>query len=54
MWSWVQAGHVAEQHVREELERTGAPADAREVFEEVALGAEFVEFLTVPAYELLD
>jgi malate synthase len=28
-------------------------ADARHVFEQVALGDEFVDFLTVPAYELL-
>jgi len=28
--------------------------DARAVFEEVALGDDFVEFLTIPAYELLD
>jgi malate synthase len=54
VWSWVRAGHVPEERVREELERTGAPADAREVFEEVALSEELVEFLTVPAYERLD
>jgi malate synthase len=54
VWSWVQAGHFSEQRVLEELERTGAPADAREVFEEVALGEEFVEFLTAPAYARLD
>jgi malate synthase len=28
--------------------------DAREVFERVALEDEFVEFLTIPAYALLD
>jgi malate synthase len=28
--------------------------EAREVFEKVALGDEFVEFLTIPAYDLLD
>jgi malate synthase len=48
----------------EELERihqaagAGYPADlakrAREIFEEVALAEDFVEFLTLPAYELLD
>jgi malate synthase len=28
--------------------------DARSVFEDVALGDPFVEFLTLPAYELID
>jgi malate synthase len=28
--------------------------EARRVFEQVALAGEFVEFLTLPAYELLD
>jgi malate synthase len=32
----------------------GRWSDAREVFEQVALADEFVEFLTVPAYERLD
>jgi malate synthase len=33
---------------------TGRFEDAREVFEEVALSRDFVEFLTIPAYERLD
>ncbi len=32
----------------------GKYAEARRVFEEVALGEEFTEFLTVPAYELIE
>ena len=32
----------------------GRFADARKIFEHVALAAEFDEFLTLPAYELLD
>ena len=28
--------------------------EARELFEQVALGDEFVEFLTLPAYERID
>jgi malate synthase len=32
----------------------GRPEDTRRVFEQVALGEEFPEFLTLPAYELLD
>jgi malate synthase len=34
--------------------KAGRWADARAVFEQVALADEFVEFLTVPAYERLD
>ena len=32
----------------------GDYAEARELFEQVALGDEFVEFLTLPAYERID
>ena len=53
VWSWVQAGHFTKKRVRDELDRSGARADAREVFEEVALGEDFVDFLTIPAYERL-
>jgi malate synthase len=36
------------------FEREGRPRESRELFEQVALsGAEFVEFLTLPAYERL-
>jgi malate synthase len=34
--------------------RRSRPDDARAVFESVALGPEFVEFLTLPAYDYLD
>jgi malate synthase len=37
----------------EVFERSRAD-DARELFEEVALGDELPEFLTIPAYERLD
>jgi malate synthase len=57
-------GPVTAEHVRtvegEELERmraeTGAARgdEARELFERVALGEEFVEFLTHPGYEYID
>jgi malate synthase len=60
LWQWVQ-------HGRTERERVLAIADeevaslptqerldeARDVFEQVSLADEFVEFLTLPAYELL-
>jgi malate synthase len=36
------------------FEREGRPAESRELFEQVALGDELVEFLTLPAYERLD
>jgi malate synthase len=37
------------------FEREGRPRESRELFEQVALsGEEFVEFLTLPAYERLD
>jgi hypothetical protein len=34
--------------------RAGRPAETRELFDRVALSGELVEFLTLPAYELLD
>jgi malate synthase len=36
------------------FEREGRPELSRELFEEVALADEFVEFLTLPAYERLE
>jgi malate synthase len=38
----------------EELVEGGRFADARELFEQVALADEFVEFLTLPAYDYID
>ncbi|MBA3509802.1 MAG: malate synthase A, partial [Thermoleophilaceae bacterium] len=35
------------------FEREGRPKESREIFEQVALADEFVEFLTLPAYEKL-
>ena len=35
------------------FEREGRPRESRELFERVALSEDFVEFLTLPAYELL-
>jgi len=35
------------------FEREGRPGLSREIFEEVALAEEFVDFLTLPAYERL-
>ncbi len=36
------------------FETQGRPRESRELFESVALGEEFVEFLTLPAYERLE
>jgi malate synthase len=44
--------------VRELIAATDLPgdraADARRLFEQVALADDFVDFLTLPAYELID
>ncbi len=46
--------------IREEIDddvwffSEGRPEESRDLFESVALGDEFVEFLTLPAYELLE
>jgi malate synthase len=47
------------ERIREEIgddewfEREGRPELSRELFEEVTLAEEFVDFLTLPAYERL-
>jgi len=53
LWQWVRHGKVARERVLEEIERADAPEEAKEVFTEVALADEFVEFLTLPAYDRL-
>ncbi len=40
--------------VGDQLWQEGRPAETREIFERVALSAELIEFLTVPAYPYLD
>jgi malate synthase len=69
IWQWIRHGKVTRERVREVLDeemaaiRTevgdevwekGRPEETRRVFEQVALGEEFPDFLTLPAYELLD
>jgi malate synthase len=61
IWQWVHHGLLAEEQVRAvedeelaELRDGGRWDDAREVFEQVSLAEEFVEFLTLPAYDHLD
>jgi malate synthase len=60
LWQWVHHGRVERNRLLAiaDEELAGLPAqerldDARAVFEQVALADEFVEFLTLPAYELL-
>jgi malate synthase len=53
VWSWVRAGRFDEGHVREEIELVDAAEDAKQLFAEVTLAPELAEFLTIPAYDLL-
>jgi malate synthase len=53
VWSWVQDGRFDADAVRAEVAQVEAADAAKEVFEQVALADEFVEFLTFPAYDRL-
>jgi malate synthase len=58
VWQWLYHDQIArtdvEDAIEEEVRKLGDGYDeARELFEQVALGDEFVEFLTLPAYEHL-
>src|SRR5215204_6300091 len=54
VWSWVHAGRFDQARVRQEIDRVQAGADAKDIFAQVALADDFVEFLTLPAYARLD
>ncbi len=69
IWQWIRHGKFTREHVaavlEEEMQKIhdevgdetwekGRPADTKEIFERVALGEEFPDFLTLPAYEYLD
>ena len=59
IWQWLQHGKVARADVEAAIEEELAKLDgdyeeARQLFEQVALGDEFIEFLTLPAYEHID
>jgi len=61
VWQWLHHERVSRDDVRDtidaELEKLGEVPridEARELFERVALDDEFVEFLTIPAYEHID
>jgi malate synthase len=60
VWQWMRHGRVdrrdvvaAVGEVVSELPAAPAVTAARELFEQVALGPEFTEFLTLPAYDRL-
>ncbi|MGH2972890.1 MAG: malate synthase A [Gaiellaceae bacterium] len=54
VWQWVRAGRFDEERVRREVAEVDAGDQAKELFLEVALRPELVEFLTVPAYTHLE
>jgi malate synthase len=69
IWQWIRHGKFSRDRVREVLDEEmariradvgdevwekGRPDETRAVFERVALGDDFPEFLTLPAYEYLD
>jgi malate synthase len=55
VWQWVKHGRFDADRVRAELGKWREEhAEATDVFEEVALSDDFVEFLTLPAYARLD
>jgi malate synthase len=69
IWQWIRHGRFTREHVREILDdemakiraevgdpvwAKGRPEDTRRVFEAVALGEDFPDFLTLVAYELID
>ncbi len=53
VWSWVRDGRFEPERVREEIAAVDARGEAKNLFEELALADSFVEFLTLPAYDLL-
>jgi malate synthase len=54
VWQWVRAGRFSKDEVRAEIARLGSEHQtAGALFEQVALSDEIVEFLTLPAYDLL-
>ena len=69
VWQWIRHGRFERDRVREvigeeldnlretfgdEVYAKSRADEAREIFEQVALGDEFVEFLTLPAYDFLE
>ena len=53
VWTWIQGGRFTADRVRDEIAKIEASDEAKELFEYVAVADEFVEFLTLPAYDRL-
>jgi malate synthase len=54
VWQWMRAGRFSREEVLAELEPWRAEhPEAAELFEEIAISEELVEFLTLPAYDRL-
>jgi malate synthase len=54
VWQWVRTGHFDAEQVRREAADVDAGEEARELFLDLALADELVEFLTLPAYTFLE
>jgi malate synthase len=54
VWQWVRSGRFDEALVRREVELVEAGDEAKELFTQLALAPELVEFLTLPAYTHLE
>jgi malate synthase len=54
VWQWVRAGRFDEAQVRREIEAVEAGPEAKELFADLALAPDLVEFLTLPAYTRLE
>jgi len=57
VWQWIRHGRFERNHVSQVIREEagdGVTTEARELFERVSLGDDFIEFLTLPAYDHLD
>ena len=54
VWQWVRARRFDEAQVRREVDAVEAGPEAKELFVELALAPDLVEFLTLPAYTRLE
>ena len=50
VWQWVRAGRFDAERVQREVAEVEAGEEAKQLFSELALAPELVEFLTLPAY----
>jgi malate synthase len=54
VWQWVRSGRFDEALVRREVDLVEAGDEAKELFTQLALAPQLVEFLTLPAYTHLE